>query len=142
MKAIFVSITITFSQLVCFSQIDDNKWVLYKSIDGIEIYTQEINCFSNEAPAQKAIIIKVVNLNRDNCRIEWDLSVWYNSEKLVSNIKDGENHHSIDLNGNQSVLGSCDVPYGPLYIFKDFITYVSPTKLTNFELENILITKI
>jgi len=142
MKAMFISIALIFSQLISFSQVDDNNWVLYRSIDGIEIHTQEINCFSNEAPAQKAIIIKVVNHNKDNYRIEWDLSVWYNNEKSVSNIKDGENHHSIDLAGNQTIQGSCDAPYGPFYIFKDFITYVSPTKLTSYELENIRITKI
>ena len=47
---------------------------------------------------------------------------------------------SVKLSGNQTIEGNCETPYGPLYIFKDFITYVSPTKLTRFELENLTVT--
>ena len=142
MKTIFTSIAIILSQLLVFAQSDNQSWKLYTSIEGIEIYTMETDCRTDDIPAQKAIILKLVNTTGQNLRIEWDLSVWYNYEKLIHDVKDGENHYSIDLNPNQSTQGSCETPYGALYIFKDFITYVSPTKLTNFALENLRITKI
>jgi hypothetical protein len=141
MRNILILTTLIFAQMVAFTQVDEKSWILYKSIEGVEIYTQEIDCRTNNAPAQKAIIVKVVNRNNQTVKVEWDLSVWYNYEKLVQNVKAGENHYSTDLTANQSVEGNCDAPYGAFYIFKDFITYVSPTKLTQFELENIRITK-
>jgi len=127
---------------MAFSQDETQTWKLYKSIDGVEIYTMESDCRTDNAPAQKGIIIKVVNTTGDKLKVEWDLSVWYNNEKQVRNVKDGENHYSVQLDPNQITQGSCEVPYGALYIFKDFITYVSPTKLTDFSLDNIRITKI
>ncbi len=142
MKNFLVLTAIIFSHLTGFAQLNDKNWILYQSIDGIEIYTQEIDCQSENVPAQKAIIVKVVNTTQSAVKVEWDLTVWYNNEKLVQNVKQGENHYTVDLSSNQTKQGNCDEPNGALYIFKDFITYVSPTKLTRFELENIRITKI
>jgi len=142
MKSILLINALIFSFLTSFSQEQDKGWTLYQSIEGVEIYTQEVDCRSENVPAQKAIIVKVVNNNEYGVKVDWDLSVWYNNEKLTQNVKAGENHYSIDFNGKQTIQGNCDEPTGAFYIFKDFITYVSPTKLTRFELENVSITKI
>ena len=142
MKNIIFITALILSQITCFSQIDDKNWILYKSIEGVEIYTQEIDCHSENIPAQKSIIIKVINRNNQAVKVEWDLSVWYNDEKLNHDVKEGENHYSTDFTANQTIEGNCDTPNGAFYIFKDFITYISPTKLTRFDLENIKITKI
>jgi len=118
---------------------DESKWTLYKSVFGVEVYTQEVDCYAENIPAQKAIIIKVVNTNSSKISIEWDTKIWYNDELVTRSVKDGENHHTLELEGNQTISGSCDVPFGALYIYKDFITYVMPSKLTKFELENITV---
>jgi len=142
MKNILLITTIIFSCLTGFSQANDKDWILYQSVEGVEIYTLEVDCRSESVPAQKAIIVKIVNNNEYSVKVDWDLSVWYNNEKLTNNVKPGENHYSINFNSKQTIEGNCDEPTGAFYIFKDFITYVSPTKLTRFELENIRITKI
>ncbi|MBI3133201.1 MAG: hypothetical protein HYZ14_00855 [Bacteroidetes bacterium] len=119
-----------------------NTWNLYSSVEGVEIYYQEVSCTTDQAPAQVAYILKVVNTTGSACRVSWDMEIWYNNEKLAHDVADGENHMTVDLEAKGQVAGTCDAPYGALYIFKDFITYVSPTKLTRFELENIRIAKI
>lgn len=141
MKSLFVTLHFALLSFLGFSQ-GNQTWSLYQSTNGIEIYTLEVDCRTDQAPAQKAYLVKVVNTNAYNCTVEWDLSVWYNNEKLTDHVKPGENHYTVDLKANESQQGTCDVPYGALYIFKDFITYVSPTKLTSFELENVRVTKI
>ncbi|MBK9591517.1 MAG: hypothetical protein IPO32_08410 [Crocinitomicaceae bacterium] len=113
------------------------EWTLYKSIQGVNVSFQEMSCSTNDAPAQVAYIIKFENTTNQSLTISWDLAVWYNNEKLSHDVSEGENHYVIDLLPNQTVLGDCSTPFGALYIFKDFITYVSPTKLTKFEFENL-----
>jgi len=119
-----------------------NSWSLYKATNGIEIYYQQVNCTTNNAPSQVAYILKVVNTTTIASRVSWDLKIWYNNEEVVHNVTEGENHMTVEVDANREVVGTCETPYGALYIFKDFITYVSPTKLTRFELENIQVTKI
>lgn len=141
MKTLLLTLTIAFSALAGYAQ-EDAGWQLYKSLDGVEIYTMEADCYPENIPAQKGVLVKVVNKNDYDCRIEWDLTVWYNYEKQENHIKEGENHYTTEVIAQREVQGTCDTPYGALYIFRDFITYVSPTKLTRFELENIRVTKI
>lgn len=120
---------------------NEAEWTLYKSVDGVEIYYHQVDCAALNIPSQVAYILKVVNTTSNSVQVSWDLAVWYNYERLTQNIKEGENHYILDLNPNESLVGDCEVPYGALYVFKDFITYVSPTKLTRFELENLQVAK-
>lgn len=119
-----------------FSQAETAEKI-YAEINGVVISYTEVNCQTNDAPAQKAYILSVENKNNYRINVSWDLVVWYNNVKQELNTADGENHHSINLEANQKIEGNCEQPFGALYIFKDFITYVSPTKLTKFELLNI-----
>ena len=136
MRSIFV---LLFSLGISSSSIgqEQKDWTLYKSIQGVNISYQETNCTTDSAPAQIAYIIKVENTTSQSLSVSWDLAVWYNYERLSHDISDGENHYTLDLNPNQTLIGDCTTPFGALYIFKDFITYVSPTKLTKFEFENL-----
>ena len=120
----------------------NNTWNLYRAVDGVEIYYQQVNCSAENIPSQVAYIIKVVNTTNVACRVSWDMKVWYNDVEQADHIADGENHMTVSVEPNKSVQGECGTPHGPLYIFKDFITYVSDTKLTRFELENIQVAKI
>jgi hypothetical protein len=136
MRSIFVLLFLI--GISSFSVCQDQKaWTLYKSIQGVNISYQETNCSTASAPAQIAYIIKVENTTGQSLSVSWDLAIWYNYERLSHDISDGENHYTLDLNPNQTLIGDCATPFGALYIFKDFITYVSPTKLTKFEFENL-----
>lgn len=121
---------------------DNQDWILYQSIGGVNVYYQEVNCNAKDIPSQVAYILKVENTNQGAVRVTWETVVWYNYEKQVTGVSEGENVFAFNLQGNASEVGSCEVPFGGLYIFKDFITYVSPTKLTKFELTNIKVENI
>lgn len=116
-----------------------SEWTIYKSLNGVDVLYKQVDCVTDQAPSQIAYIVKLENKTNNEVVVSWDLSVWYNNEKLSHDVADGENHYSVKVSSNQSIQGNCETPYGPLYIFKDFITYVSPTKLTRFELENLTV---
>lgn len=132
--------TICFLTLGLTSFAQESEWQLYASIDGVEIYTMESDCYPTNIPDQKGILIKVVNNNNETVQVEWDKVLWYNDEIITDNTTDDENHYSVQIEKNSSNEGSCDVPRGAFYIFSDFITFKSETKLTRFELQNIKVT--
>ena len=136
--AFFVSLIITTHTI--YSQ--ETGWTLYKKIEGINIYTSEVDCYAKNIPNQKAIIIKVENTTDKPIQIEWDRAIWYNDNLVTENIGDGENHMIINVPENSSMEGSCDKPRGPLYLYRDFITYQTDTKLTYFELQNIQVVRL
>ena len=121
---------------VAFSQ-ETNDWSVYAKINGVEVSYMQVDCSAKDIPSQVAYIIKITNSSNTAVTVSWDLVVWYNNEKQEHNVKEGENHHEISLSAGESIQGDCEQPFGALYVFKDFITYVSPTKLTRFELENL-----
>jgi len=120
----------------------DSDWKLYSVVDGIEIYTIESDCYATNIPDQKAVIIKVVNTTNNDLTVEWDKAIWYNDQLATENTADEENHYLVKVKKNSSKEGSCEIPRGPFYIYKDFITYKTETKLTKFELQNIKVTRI
>lgn len=134
-----ISILALFILLVNSSISQNSEWTIYKSLNGVDVLYKQVDCVTDQAPSQIAYIVKLENKTNNEVVVSWDLSVWYNNEKLSHDVADGENHYSVKVSANQSIEGNCDTPYGPLYIFKDFITYVSPTKLTRFELENLTV---
>lgn len=136
MKALFFLTVVFLPAFGLFAQ-NEPTWNLYQAVNGIEVYTQEVDCYAENIPSQKAILIKIVNTNSIDFIVDWDLKVWYGGELQTDNVKDGENHHSTVIKANSEVAGTCDVPHGALYIYKDFILYTAPTKLTQFELDNI-----
>jgi hypothetical protein len=139
MRSIYLLLSLLAISSFSISQ-DQKDWTLYKSIQGVNISYLETSCSTENAPAQIAYIIKIENTTEQSLSVSWDLAVWYNYERLSHDISDGENHYTLGLNPNQTLLGDCATPFGALYIFKDFITYVSPTKLTKFEFENLQVT--
>ncbi|UKN01758.1 hypothetical protein K6119_18700 [Paracrocinitomix mangrovi] len=130
-------LTLSFASLA-----QESKWEKYTTIDGVEIYTMESDCYAKNIPAQKAILIKVVNTTNQKLKIEWDRAIWYNDKLVTENSTDGENHMVIEIDKNSSQEGSCDVPRGALYLYKDFITYETETKLSKFELQNIKVSRL
>ena len=126
--------------LISFSQ--ETDWKLYTSQNGVNIYSMEIDCYAKNIPDQKAIIIKVVNTTDKPIQLEWDRAIWYNDKLITDNVQEDEEHAILKVNANSSVEGSCNTPSGPLYLYKDFITYQTDTKLTQFELQNIQVVRL
>jgi hypothetical protein len=122
-----------------FSQTED--WVLRQSVDGVEIYTQEVSCLENKLPDQTAYILKVVNTTNKNLSVQWDLAIWYNGKLVTGSEPQEENHHIVDVEKNEITIGDCEMPRGPLYIIKGFMAPSSKTKLTKFEFQNIKVSK-
>lgn len=128
--------------LTSLSWSQSTEWVLYENIDGVNVFTKEVDCYAKNIPDQKAVLIKVENTTNDACTIEWDEVIWYNGIQHTKNLTDGENHATVELEKKQTKSGDCEVPRGALYIFSDFITYDSDTKLSKFELQNIKVTRL
>ena len=135
-----VLVTLCFLTLGFLSNAQEGQWQLYASVDGVDIYTMESDCYPTNIPDQKGIIIKVVNNNNSSVKVEWDKVLWYNDELATNNQTDDENHYTVEIEKNSSREGDCEVPRGAFYIFSDFITFKSETKLTRFELQNIKVT--
>ena len=140
MKSLF-SLVLFFLPFISLFAQSEATWTLYQTVNGVEIYTQEVDCYAENIPSQKAYLIKIVNTNSYECSIEWDLAVWYNDVLQSENVKDGENHYTTVVKANSDLVGNCETPYGALYVYKDFILYDAPSKLTRFELENIKTNK-
>lgn len=125
-----------------FSWSQNSEWTLYQNVDGVNVYTMNVDCNAKNIPDQKAVLIKVENTLNEACTIEWDEVIWYNGVQHTQNLSDGENHSVVKLEKKEALTGDCETPRGALYIFSDFITYDSDTKLTKFELQNIKVTRL
>ena len=138
MKRVFV---LCFSILMSVSLwAQEGNWELYTSVEGVEIYTQEVECLDNKLPDQVAYLVKVVNTTNKNLNIEWDIAIWYNG-KNGTGTPNPENHHLVSVEKNSSMEGDCSLPRGALYIIKEFKAASSTTRLTKFEFQNIQISK-
>jgi hypothetical protein len=137
-KILVLALSIAISTLT-YSQTDN--WSLYKTVEGIEIYTQEVECLENKLPDQTAYIVKVVNSTNKNLTVEWDLAIWYNGKLITGSEPSAENHQTVVLGKNETRIGDCETPRGALYIIKGFKAASSTTKLTKFEFQNIQISK-
>ena len=138
MKNIVLILSILVS-LNGFSQ--TTNWELYKNVDGVNIYTKLVECDEPSIPGQKAYILKVENTTTQDLQIEWDASYWFNDVQVMSGVAEGENHFVLNVKNMNSIEGECATPRGALYFFVDFTVFDSETKLTNFELENIKVTR-
>lgn len=133
---LFLSIAISSVSLA-----QSNDWELYKTIDGVEIYTKLEDCLDNKLPDQRAVIIKVVNTQSKEITVDWDLMIWYNGKLITTQPQSPENHFTFTVPSNSSVQGECDTPSGPFYIMKEWISLTNNRKLSRFELDNVQITR-
>jgi hypothetical protein len=117
------------------------EWELNQTLNGVEIYTQEVACSDNNLPDQIAYLVKLVNTTNKNVKIEWDLAIWYNGKSVTGSQPSPENHHEVVVEKNTSKEGDCVLPRGALYIIKEFKAASSTTRLTKFEFQNIEVSK-
>ena len=119
-----------------------NEWTLFQTVEGVEFYKKETDCHPVNIPAQTGILIKIVNNNGFPVEAEWDLRIWYSGIEQTANVKDTENHITVNIPKKGSLVGDCQVPNGNLYIFKKFITFSGGETMTNFQFDNLTVHKI
>ena len=133
---LFLAVAIT-----SISMAQSNDWQLYKTVEGVEIYTKLEECLDNKLPDQRAVIIKVVNTQSADVTVDWDLMIWYSGKLITTEPQSPENHFSFTVTKNSSVEGSCDNPRGAFYIMKEWISLSNSRKLSRFELDNIQVKR-
>ncbi len=137
-KLILLSIVFISCTVYCQT---DSEWVLFNSVSGVEFYKKETACTPENIPNQKGILIKIINTNQSEVEVSWELNVWYDGVQHKADIKDGENEYKISLRAGASTQGSCDIPNGALYIFKEFTTFKGGAVMTKFEFDNLKLLK-
>ena len=136
----FLVLFLTFA-ISSISLAQSSDWELYKTIDGVEIYTKLEDCLDNKLPDQRAVIIKVVNTQSSDVTVDWDLMIWYSGKLITTDPQSPENHFSFSVSKNSTVEGSCDTPRGPFYIMKEWISLSNNRKLSRFELDNVQVKR-
>ncbi|MGV6862004.1 MAG: hypothetical protein ACWA41_09545 [Putridiphycobacter sp.] len=119
-----------------------SNWLNYRTISGVKIYTQEVDCRPVDNMAQKVILLKIENSNNYQIEISWDLRVWYDGKEMVNNSNPEQRHYSFYLDAKQSLEGDCTMLSNTknLYIFKKFLDFEKSGELTKFELQNLKVT--
>lgn len=120
-----------------FSQ---SNWSLYKSIDGVNIFTKEADCFPSDNMNQSVTLIKIVNTNQYNITVEWDLELWYDGVENQSNGSE-ELHQKIEVKSNGIISGNCELSNKQLYIYKKFLDFENAKTTTKYILANLMISK-
>lgn len=140
MKNILFALTLIIS-LQGLSQTKDS-WTLFNTIDGVEFYHKETSCTPKGIPSQVGLLIKIINTNNYRIESSWNLRIWYDGIEQTTNIRDEENHITIEIDKKASLTGTCDTPTGNLYIFKKFIIYTEGAEMSNFSFDEVTVKKI
>lgn len=138
MKKLIFPLLLCFFSIVSIAQ---SNWSLYKSVDGVNIYTKESDCYPQNIPSQKVILIKIENTLNLNISISWKLRVWYDNKESELDPNDTERIITFNLSANQSIEGDCSLSQHNLYLYKQFLEFKNAGVLTKFMFENITITK-
>lgn len=133
---------IIFSLITFLSTAQNNEeWILFKTIEGVEFYEKTVACTPANIPHQIGVIIKIVNTNRYDIKAEWDIRIWYDGKEHTKDVKDAENHIIQAVKKKDSIEGKCSNPNGNLYLYKKFTTFEQSAEMTNYQLDNIVIKK-
>lgn len=120
-----------------------NDWTIYKSINGVNIYTKESDCIFKDGSNmnQRVILFKLENTNNQVITISWTLRVWYGGKEAVNNTTPEERHVKFTINSNSFLQGDCSLRANHLYLYKKYLDFEKSAQLTHFELENLKVTK-
>lgn len=126
---------------ISFFSISQNEWTKYQSVDGVNIYTKESDCYPENIPSQKVILFKIENTLNVKISISWKLRVWYDDKESKLDPADNERLITFDLSANQAIESDCSLSVHNLYLYKRFLEFKNASILTKFILENITVTK-
>ena len=131
-----------FLPITVFSLTPDNNWKLYKTIDGIEIFssTEECHDFAN-GTHYEYIVLKFVNTTSVPKKITWKENLYYNGKCYGCDGTSDKPLFVVELNANESKEGGCGKDEGDTFrIFNRFLNYTDKPTLTNYELMNLIVT--
>ncbi len=130
------------NEIMAQNQNFSTEWQLYKDVNGIHIYSKQIEC-NDEANGlfQEVVILKFVNTTKNDFTIKWDYELWYDNKCWTCDSKNSkENQKSISIDSQQVVVGDCENKNKVLRIFKRYTNHNDTSVLTKFELKNIITT--
>jgi hypothetical protein len=131
-----------FFPITVFSLTPDNNWKLYKSIDGIEIYSANEEChdFAN-GTHYDYIVFKFVNTTSVPKKITWKENLYYNGKCYGCDGTSDKPLFVVELNPNETKEGGCGKDEGDTFrIFNRFLNYTDKPTLTKYELMNLMVT--
>ncbi len=133
-----LSFLFVFSSWIAISQ---SEWNEYSSIDGVNIFSKDSDCYPSDMPSQKVILFKIENTTNTAVKISWNVRVWYNGKESINNVAPEERTVSFSLDANQTLEGDCALTKKNLYLYKQFIEFQNAGLLTKYILEDIKVTK-
>jgi len=122
-----------------------NEWKLLIEKNGVQVYYIYEDCHDIiNGIHQENAVLKFVNTSDKNLTMDWDLKKWYNGSCANCDKNDAEHHFSIQLNGGETIKGSCETrnTKRELVIFSKFLNMENKSVLTKFELQNIVVKLI
>lgn len=146
MTTIYKILFLAISSLVVFNfKAQSNDWELYRSVDGVELFTMKVNCKPKKGGFDRdLILIKVVNTNNVTKSISWKEALWYNDNCFSCNSNSNEFLKEFSLFPNSQIIGECegfDYPFLTLFVQFTDKDYKSQDVqiLTKFELRDLRI---
>lgn len=115
------------------------EWLSYFQNDSIEIDYYYSNCnLASEGMFKEEVYLKFTNLTTQSVTISWDLVLKYGTKCFNCNLDNSEMHHSLTLNPQSSIEGSCNsVSDNALKIFSKYLDLENKLVLTEFEIKNL-----
>lgn len=126
-------------------------WTLYKSIDGVQIYSKVIPCSASSDPAQtnanhEIMIFRFVNTTDKEVSVSWIFDVWYGNNCRTCGLKADQKKdytHYLKLKANQTIEGTCtDKLNSGLMLLSGKLNKENQKKLTKYEMNNLTISVI
>ena len=133
----FLLATILFSVIVLSSMKTADDWTLYKTKDGVSIYTK-IESRTYNGKVTNYQIFKYKNSNKYSVSLSWKLNVWYNGVCRACDLPSpNEYEMKLELNAGEVKTGNAK---SESKIFSVFQSSEGISPLDKFEFENLKIT--
>jgi hypothetical protein len=133
-----------FSLLLSFNSIaQSDDWELYRSIDGVQLFTMKVNCITTKGGFDRdLVLIKVINTTNTIKSVSWKEALWYNDKCVTCNSSSLEYLRELSLPPNAELAGECeafDHPYLSLFVQFTDEDYRSENVqvLTKFEFQDL-----
>ena len=143
-KHIFLPLILTLAfVLASFSSNNDSKWVEYKNIDGVTIFTKNAMCNTEYNTANNEYyVFKYVNSNSYDIRISWKLNLWQNDICRSCDLPSPNEYElSLDIKAGQTLEYSCSDDSKAFKIFKASEKGNMHPKV-KFEFQGLKVTKL
>jgi hypothetical protein len=145
MKNRVYSITVLFliilSGIIFTSMTATSEWILYKQVQGVQFYYQEVSCDDpTNGLYQNQIRFKIINTTDFDLQINYKTQKWYDNQCSNCNDTSPEHFTSFELKAKSEIIGNCS--NNQFQIFASFKDKPNVPKLTKFEIVDIIIKPI